>query len=420
MFVMLVCAGFAQESEFKFGAGSVNQAGKQAQAIEKATQKLRDRGPELASKLAHALKLHINDVKLDTANAKDWQTPYVVSIGAYTDMAIYNEVMTELIALLKPLSTGEGSNRAHELRIPTIKDGKAVGEDKFMLDYTAWEAFNTHFIDQLRSIANSATWQLSMTSKDGINTRIVILESSENGILRNIMERMYTLWIQGDSWYNRDRDGIIVLAPTNLGCDLRYYTETSNSLANLITFSDGRATNAAKMKGIDVYHGCIPEFTLEGQIDTEALPSIDKLSLERIDLIDEGVYTFNPRPRVIDDNGAIDIYLAKIVVSEDTFDMYFSSVPQGKGADFPPFGEGDRYDVITNLDKPNGESLEMTDESWDQATKLICLKFYRHHFRSFSFASSSEAESYNEHGELDSNIYSMGIEKIVIGEPDSQ
>jgi Txe/YoeB family toxin of Txe-Axe toxin-antitoxin module len=129
-------------------------------------------------------------------------------------------------------------------------------------------------------------------------------------------------------------------------------------------------------------------------------------------LLEEGTYTFYPRPRGMRDGQDIDMYLDKIVVSDGFFNMYFVSIARGIPKDLPDMGsnvslayEGFIYD----LDNPSKPPLHSTTRKNETGVRIVT--FENHGIRNFSFTWRQTNTRTNE-------SVDRIIEKITISEPD--
>ena len=111
--------------------------------------------------------------------------------------------------------------------------------------------------------------------------------------------------------------------------------------------------------------------------------------------IQNGTYTFYPRPRAMRDGRDINVYLDKIVVRGGFFNMYFVAVPVGNTRDSPDMGNFAAYrytGMIYNLETPNRPPLvaNKSDTEWANNIFSRLWIFSNHNVRRFRFEQHAE------------------------------
>jgi hypothetical protein len=121
--------------------------------------------------------------------------------------------------------------------------------------------------------------------------------------------------------------------------------------------------------------------------------------------LQNGTYTFYPRPRAMTDGLDVNVYLDKITVRGEYMNLFFVDRPDGKGSGGLGAGNLHHWKLIQDLDYPY-VAYNATGFTEDRESGGYAISFQNVNSRRFSFTNTA----YGEVGFV--------FEEIIIGEPD--
>jgi len=131
--------------------------------------------------------------------------------------------------------------------------------------------------------------------------------------------------------------------------------------------------------------------------------------------IQDGTYTFWPRPRAMREGRDINMYLDRIVVRGGFFNMYFVATPTGVSTNSPDMGNWAAYSFsffLQDTDQPSRQPLQAQNYTTEYANDGVysVITFTNHNIKRFTLTQSLRGET---------DPAPRVLEAIVIGDPDA-